>query len=220
MSVFGANSGFGAITGWDLQSTSETVVSERAQAFGKTGNESDSELYDKRTNVTSTYKAKANYSVAAPTVPAAIGALLNSRLLLSIQLNTTFNGFVTMTLTGHKHEDGTDGSDLRSIAHGISLTKGFGANEFGLTSGLSGDSTMESSVTISCDHEEVKDANGDTSQGENHNPRIEASITRLGAMGTNTAPSGYDLVSEEPKTENTGFNSFTVQLYKALAFAE
>ena len=213
--AFGATGGFGNITGWDLQTANFTRQSDRVTAASKTNNESDSNIADRRKNWTCTYKANKNYAAAAPTLPANIGASLNSILLLSIAVNTTNSDFATMTLTGHEHVDGTDGAALRSVAHGITLDKGFGANDFD-TSG--GDSVNSSTVTISCDHAEVKDKDGDTSAGENHNPRIEVTAKWLGSGAT--APAGYDETDYSEETGNDNFLYSNVSAHKALAFTE
>lgn len=213
--AFGASGGFGALAGWDLQSVGNSTSSERAVAQSKTGNEADSELYDKRTNVTATYKANKNYAATAPTIPANIGAVLNSVLLTSIAVSTSPTDFATMTLGGHAHVDGTDGTGLRSVAHNMALTKGFGANAFGITGG---DSIMDGSVTITCDHAETKDANGDTAAGENYNARIELRAKVLGSGAI--LPANFDETERSVDTENTGFTSESVSAVKPLVLAE
>jgi hypothetical protein len=204
------------LAGWDLQSTSDVEQSKRVTSPTKTNNEATSKVYDRRKNVTSTYKARANYAASPPTIPAKIGDLLNSAVLLSIQLNTAPNDFVTMTLSGHSHVDGTDGGSLRSIAHSMVLTKGFGVNAFGVTTD---EAAIASSLTIQCDHAEEADADGNTAAGENHNPRMSAQITVTGTVDA-AALTGWDNVQEGPSTTNEGFLSRQVSLEKGLAFAE
>ena len=208
--------GFGDLTGWDLQSQSGPETSERAQMFSATGNESASELFDARRNWTTNYKANKNYAAAAPTIPASIGAVVGAALCTSIAINTTYNDFATMTLSGHEHVDGTDGTSLRSVAHELTLTKGFGADSFDIVAG--GDSLMDCSVTIVCDHAETKDKSGNTSQGENHNPRIEVSAT---VFGTDPTVVGYDEIEvDDNASENTGFQKTPIRGILALAFSE
>jgi hypothetical protein len=218
---FGVSSNpFGDYTGWELQSVSAPAASERAQAFGSQSNEEQSELYDKRISYTATYKAARNYAAVAPSLPTHIGASIADSgnepiILTSISVSPVNNDMASMTLSGHQHVDGTDGTALQSVAHGITMTKGFGANLFGVGLGTA-DSILNSSVTIECDHVETKDADGDTAQGENFNPRISISVTSIG-KGT-TAPSGYDVISRTPDESNTEFETESVEYYKALAF--
>lgn len=225
--VFGASSGFGALTGWNLQKVSDPKSRKRAIATSKTNNETDSNVYDERQDITATYKAKTNYAAAAPTIPALIGALVNTYILTSIRLSLSASGFVTMVLAGHKHtaSGASDGSDLRSIAHGISLSKGFGAGGLyegagALVPGGTFESIRSAELVIECDHEEDGgDSDGITTQGENHNPRISGSFSCFGT-GPITAPSGYDEPNHTPDRDNAGYNEVSVQFYKALAFAE
>lgn len=213
--AFGAAGGFGDYAGWALQSATFSQQSTRANALSKSGNESDSNLCDRRKNWTCTYKAKQNYAAAAPTVPPNIGEVTNGILLTSIALNTSPSDFATMTLGGHEHVDGTDGAGLRSVAHGVTLAKGFGADAFGTTGG---DSVNTGSATITCDHAETMDADGDTEAGENHNPRIEVQARWLGDGAT--APAGYDETDYSEETGNDNFLYSTVSAFKALAFSE
>jgi len=218
--VFGATGDiFGTQIGWDLQSATYTDQSERAAAFGATGNETNSEVYDQRRNWTCNYKANVNYTATAPTIPASIGAQTvvsgeEKVTLTSIVINTVYNDFATMVLSGHQHVDGTDGSAaLRSVAHGITISKGFGAQAFGTTGG---ESVESGSCTITCEHAEAKDENGDTCAGENHNPRIQLNVTWLGQGAT--APANYDTTSVDNPTDNNGFSHSTIQCEKPLAF--
>jgi len=213
--TFGATGGFAAPAGWALQNATPTEQSERATASSKTGNVTDSELYDKRKSWTCTFKAKVDYSKVAPTIPTEIGAIVDNILLTSIQINTTDTDFATMVLSGHEHIDGTDGTTMRKIAHNIMLTKGFGANAFGCTGGTNVES---GSCSISCDHAETKNENGDTAQGENYNPRIEVNVTMNGSGAA--APAAYDETSVDTPTENAGFVKSSVSAIKDLAFTE
>jgi len=205
-----ATSRFGTVTGWEKQSASENEVSVRANAFDGIGNESQSNLYDKRVEVTEEWKA--NLTTTAPTIPASIGAVTNDYVLTGITVSTVNNDFATMTLTGHKHEDGSDGT-LKSVSHGITLQRGFGTSNFGSSGGESIDS---SSANIELDHAEVADAGGDTDRGENHNPRVSITVTVLGTGVT--APSTYDTISVSADSTNTDFIRATGEFYKPLQF--
>lgn len=214
---------FGTLTGWELQTGSSPEGSQRSTYSSKTNNVLGSTLYNKRKEVTQNFKAKANYAATAPTIPAAIGALLGSLILTRIHLTLTNNGFVMMSLTGHQHTQGTsgngDGTSLRSIAHNITLTKGFGAGALSIAPGGTFDSIRSADLTIECDHEETADADGNTTQGENHNPRISGSFTVFGT-GPVTPPSGYDMTQHTPDTTNEGYATVSIQITKDLAFAE
>jgi hypothetical protein len=211
MAIFGsAGIGFGALTGWAIQTSNPVDENKRANTLGETGNEAAKNLFDDTQRVTTTYKA---ILPGAIVVPASIGAVVNDIVLESIQLSTDAEDFATMTLTGHAHIDGDHGS-VRSVAHGITLRAGFGASAFGVTGTID---VRSSECTISCEHLDVPDEDGDTAAGENFDPKIEGSVRILGSGGT--VPAGYDRLEDGTDASNTDFQYQTLRFYKALAFA-
>lgn len=213
--AFGSEQPFGALTGWNYTSASVTVDKERANALDETGNETASRLYDERTNVTASLVAA---GATAPTVPPALGDVVNGYLITSIQLSTSRDGFATMTLTGHNHAASAHATVERTVAHGITLASGFGAQDFmGGTAGTDA-SIRSGSITIECQHADETDNDGDHLVGENYNPMLTAETEWVG-VPTTAAGSGWDVTSKPNPTENTGFESTTVSGTKALAFA-
>lgn len=200
--------GFGTLEGWDIQNSDANDENKRANVLGPTGNETASNVFDDTQQVTTTYKA----NTAAPTVPATLGADVNGVTLTQIQLSTDSEDWATMTLTGHAHTDGTHGT-CRTVAHGISLTAGFGASAFGVTGG---ESVRTGECTISCDHYDEPDGVGDTVAGENYNPRIEITVKVLGSGAT--LPEGYDRTTNPTSGTNTTFQYETISGIKALEF--
>lgn len=205
--VFGAATlGFGALTGWNIQSADDTNESKRRNSLGSTGNETVGSVYDTTQNVTTSYKAAA---AAAPDIPD-LGEVINGIAVTSIALGTDSEDYATMTLTGHAHTHGT----LRTVAHGITLDSGVGASRFGVTGG---DSARSSECTISCEHQDVPDDQGDTVAGENYDGKIEITCKVLGTGAA--APATYDLISTGIEGSNTDFQFTTVKCFKALALA-
>lgn len=214
MSTFGADDlGFGTLAGWAIQSCTAVDENKRANTLGPTGNDVASKLHDDTQQVTTVYKALAD--PAAPVIPAAIGADVNGVTLTGISISTDAEDFATMTLTGHVHEDGTHGT-CRSIAHGMSLTAGFGASAFGCALGSA--TVRESSCEITCEHVDEPDGDGNTIAGENYNPKVEISVKVLGSGATIAA--GFDRLEDGTEAENTGFQfQSPLRGIKPLAFA-
>lgn len=207
--TFGASGlGFGALTGWAIQSSDPTEESQRATAPNESGNVVESEIYDKTENVTTTYKAAAKSP--APAVPATLGAVVNGITLLGISLSTDSEDWATMTLTGHVHVDGEHGT-VRTLAHGITLDtgRGFGASRFGVTGG---DSVRSSECNITCEHNDVQDEVGDTVAGENYDGKVEITARLLGSGGA--APAGYDLLADGTEGSNTDYQYNTIRCIK------
>lgn len=212
MATFGrGTSKFGTQNGWEFQGQSNPTTPKRETAHDELNNEIASELYDERIEINENFKAAVKATV--PTIPAVIG-MLNLLTCTQIQINTTNKDFAGLNLVGHEHTDGTDNGDVFSIAHGMTLDRGFGASTFGFT-GVT--EVTESSCTIKCEHAEVP-GDGDTAAGQNHNPGIEISITAYD--GAATPPSGFEVTDTRLGTDAEGYQTTTTVAYKALAFAE
>jgi hypothetical protein len=210
-STFGAGTlGFGALTGWAIQSSNSSDENKRANTLNETGNESVSNLFDDTTQVTTSYKATVT---TAPTVPATLGEVINGVTLTGIQLSTDAEDFATMTLTGHIHVGGTHGT-VRTASHSISLRAGFGASPFGVT----GNTTVRSSdCSITCEHIDVPDEDGDTAAGENYDGKIECTVRVLGSGAS--VPSGFDRLANATDASNTDFRYQELRFYKAISMA-
>jgi hypothetical protein len=207
-STFGAASlGFGALTGWAIQSSNSSDENKRANSLSEVGNEAVKNLFDDTTQVTTTYKATVT---TAPTVPATLGAEINSVTLTGIQLSTDAEDFATMTLTGHIHVDGTHGT-VRTASHGMTLRAGFGGSPFN----VGGNTTVRSSdCSITCEHIDVPDEDGDTAAGENYDGKVECTVRVLGSGAT--VPAGFDRLANATDASNTDFRYQELRFYKAI----
>jgi len=208
--VWGATDlGHGTLVGWEIQSVTVSDENKRGTAPDETGNEVASNLYDDTQQVTTNYKAIVK---TAPSIPANIGAEINGITTTQITVSTDSEDFATMTLTGHVHTGGTHG-DCKSVAHGMTLDRGFGASDFGVTGG---ESVRSSELTITCEHSDVPGAEGDTAGGENYNPRIEISVRVLGDGAS--LPAGFDRMTDALEGASEDFQYTTISGIKPLAF--
>lgn len=212
--VFGSsNVGFGDLAGWSIIGNDSDDAFKRGEAFGPTGNEVASNLYDETVTVSTRYQAN---STSTPTVPATLGATLNDLTITGISLSTSAEGFAEMTLSGHKHvSPGTHGT-VRTVAHGITLDRAFGVSAFGVsvteTNGL-----YSSTCNIETQHQDAPGTLGHTIAGENYDGKITIEVT---ATGTLTATlSGYDCTSVKTPQSNTDFKRQSATFIKALAMA-
>lgn len=216
--TFGAAASFGALTGWNEQSSSSSVVSDRARTLDEAGNQAASNLHNERTEVTTNYEAAATSGVSV--LPASIGALTNSLIVTGIDVSTSATGFASCTVTGHNHTDNahTESPALESVAHAIASTVGFGAVDF--LGGTAGDNAAveSSTLSISCEHNDVVAEDGDHLVGENYDPKITATTVWNG-VPTTAVGAGWDNVSVVTETTNTGFLKTTATGEKALTFA-
>jgi len=209
--VWGATGlGHGALTGWEIQSVTVSGDNKRGTAPDEIGNEAASKLYDDTQQVTTTYKATEK---TAPSIPANIGADINGITTTQISVSTDSEDFATMTLTGHVHTVGTHGT-CKTVAHGMKLDRGFGASDFGVTGG---ESVRSSELTITCEHAEVPNAEGNNAAGENYNPRIEISVRVLGSSPS--LPEGFDRMTDALEGASEDFQYTTIAGIKPLAFS-
>ena len=215
--TFGAAASFGAQTGWNENSSGVNVASDRGVSLDEIGNEAASQLHNERTEVSTNY---ASAATAAPTIPATLGAIVNSLVLTGISVQTSGTGFATMTLTGHNHTDNAHGASpaLASVAHGISISAGWGGEDF--LGGTAGDNAAveSSSLDITCEHTDVTGATGNHLVGDNHGPKISATTVWNGAPASPVGE-GWDKVSVATETTNQGFLKTTVTAEKSLAFS-
>ena len=212
---FGASERFGAFTGWEAQGGDSAVNKTRAVALDKMGDEAASDLHDERTEVTCRYQCNNNTN----TIPATIGAVVESLDLTSIEISTAEGRAAEMSLAGHNHTNNAHADTLRQAAHGITLAKAFGATDF--MGGTAGDnaSCIEGSINISVEHVDQNDADGDHLVGENYGGKIEARSTWAGVPSV-PAVAGWDVTVVTTTDENTGFQKTVVTGVKALALAE
>lgn len=213
---YGASEGFGAFAGWESQGTTDSKGQTRAVALDDQGEEAASQLHDEKQEVTSRYVCNNDTN----TIPAEIGALVNGLILTSIAIRTSPDGFAEMTLTGHNHTENAHAESpaLKKAAHGITLAKAFGVTDFLGDSDGTNDSAISGEVTISCEHADQNDGDGDHLVGENHGGKIDAKTEWCGdhtVVGT-----GFDLTINPSETdENTGFLKKSASGVKALVLA-
>ena len=209
--VWGATGlGHGVLTGWEIQSVTVSEENKRGTAPDEIGNEAASKLYDDTQQVTTTYKATVK---TAPSIPSNIGADINGITTTQISVSTDSEDFATMTLTGHVHTAPATHGTCKTVAHGMKLDRGFGASDFGVTGG---ESVRSSELTITCEHAEVPNAEGNTAAGENYNPRIEISVRVLGSSPR--LPGGFDRMTDALEGASEDFQYTTIAGIKPLAF--
>ena len=150
MIPFGATQEFGAIAGWNEQSPDRATNSERKFSLNKDGEETASVVHSPKIEVNAPYDAASDGTVA---IPGTLGALVNSLVLTSIDVNTVADEMAKLTLQGHNHSENPHAaSDCKEAAHGISDIFGFGATDFlGGTAGTAAE-LKSGRITIKCEH--------------------------------------------------------------------
>lgn len=205
---------FGAQTGWKMQSSTVSDKKERAFVLDETGNEVASELFNEMNEYQAKYTCQSNTN----TVPANIGKLVGNGILTSISISTSNKAPATMDLTGHQHVGLAHADTLKSGAHGITVSKFFGAIDFLGGTGGTGAALVSGTVTIACQHQDIEDGDGAHLVGENYNCMITATSVWSGTVSV-AATAGWDVTVTETPTGNTGFIQTTVTGTKKLALS-
>jgi hypothetical protein len=214
--TFGTTTKFGSLTGWAPNGATLSKTKDRAAALDGIGNEVASTTFNERTEYSQEFVSSAT---SAPTIPDTLGELVGSCVLTGISITTNATDFVKMTLTGHQHSDNAHADTLMRVEHGITLSSGFGAQDF--LGGTAGDNaSLESStVNISCNHTDVQDGTGDHLIGQNHTATAQASSTWIGVPTTGVGE-GWDATDTGSTTEsNTGHVRTSYAATKSLTLA-
>lgn len=224
--VFGAGTeGFGAHTGWDLQSSSTSKSKSVARVLNNAGTEAAINAFNEMQEISSTYKCSNDTN----TVPASLGAVVASHVLTSIEITAVPDDYVTMVLSGHKHNDSTPAAPGNEVTHGVTVPDAFGIGVTteaisspvetftSMTTGNAGADYTSITIRISCEHAEAVGAAGTTVAHENYDANIELTINALSAI---TAPTGYTVTAQTaPQAGNTEFSTYSLTCRKKLTLA-
>lgn len=215
--TFGSASIFGTIAGWNAQGKSSAIQQQRSSALDELGNVVASSLHTDITEVSQPFMCNNDTN----TIPADIGALMNSAWILTgINISTSNTSYAQMTLSGHNHTNATHAASpaLNKVAHTIAVSKAFGCTDFlGGTAGAAA-APVSSSCNITCSHQDEYDEDGDHIVGDNYNCQIQAETTWVGVPSV-TAAAGWDVTSVTTTDENTGFVKTVVTGTKNLVMA-
>lgn len=221
-SSFGAAQSFGAISGWNEQNSDSTIGQDRAFTLSKDGNETDSKVFNQKTEVSVPYKANTDGTIA---IPGTIGAVLNSTLLTQIRVNTKADDYADMTLSGHQHAVNPHvAGAVKTGTHAIPSIYGFGAHCFlGGTAGTTSGGILSSSLDIKCEHKDVvagiDENSGTQAEGDNCHCVIECETVWNGVPEV-TSDGSWDLtITAGTKTNNQDAKTTTVRGTKTLALA-
>ena len=214
--TFGAETALGTYAGWKVTGSGNPASStERASAFDELGNEVASATFNTKTDYSANYDC--NNDTNEP--PETIGALVGSTAILTgINISTSNKDCAKMALSGHNHATVAHADTLIQAAHGITVSKAFGAIDFLGGTGGEGATVLSGTVNITCNHQDVEDGDGDHCAGQNSAGMITATTVWQGTV-TTPADTGWDVTQNDVATSNTGVKTTTITATKALVLA-
>lgn len=194
-------SSIGNITGWEVQTGSDSTSLDRAQALGADGDEIASQTHNSKISATTSYVIKATNA----SVPK-LGAIINGYHIDSIAITFNATAFVMMSLTGHKH-----GSTAHPACRTYSLSISTISQLFGCPSTIpcgltvaTGTGTGVRSITFSASLNHVDELNnvGNFLAADNYDGK-ETITVQLCDTANCTAQTGWDITSSGDDTGNT-----------------
>jgi hypothetical protein len=213
--TYGASAIFGAVTGWKYVGGSSDQTHGIAEAHDELGNVAAHSQTDEMLPKSANLECYDDTN----TVPASIGAILNSIDLTGITINLNYKDKATMSLTGHNHTANAHAS-LNLAAHGMSVTTAFGAND--VLGGTAGDvATVESaSINITCEHMDEPDEGGvDHFAGQNFNGKVQVTQTWIGVPTTPYDTAIWTGSATQTVGKNDGLTRTVVNVVKYLTLA-
>ena len=194
---FGDTSAFGDLAGWEIQTgPNPSTETSYANALGRDGDEIRHAGYGAKTSATCTYVSTA--TSGSLTLPK-VGAILNGYHVDSVSVAYEQTGFPTLTVTGHRHDDGSPDKATRTYSPSVELP----AVTLGVPSELDGAFSLSASAecgmrsltySLTCTHVDEMDADGGHLAGENHDgvETLSAEFTGKVTVGS----SGTDVVAD------------------------
>lgn len=218
---FGTASQFGTLTGWIAQDASVTITEQLARVLDTDGNEAGSNLYDKKTDVSQNFKAGSD----GENIPSLnIGGKHGNYIVTSITVNTTWNDFATISLTGHNHDVSAHTNTLAQADYNDGALDALDGHTFGACEFLgatAGNAVLQnSSMTIACQHVDHNSPTGNHAIGENYDCVITVNETWHGQPTSYVDSNSSWKVTNIAKSEsNTDFETYTVTAQMPLALS-
>jgi hypothetical protein len=138
-------------------------------------------------------------------------------IITGCNINATAGQYVTLQLTGHNHPERVHGSDVRGFNLSTELAElaswdGFGVPDMGVTTGNDASPTSLS-ISITCPHQDVNDADGTHLIGYNQPPKIDINMGFEGIPTSKTeaaieTDSGFIVDSVDESSANSAFKTF------------
>lgn len=213
--TYGASAIFGAITGWKYVGGSSDQNHGIAEAHDELGNVAAHSQIDEILPRSASLECVDDTN----TVPATIGAIVNSIDLTGITINLRNKDKATMSLTGHNHTANAH-SSLNCLAHGMSVSSAFGAEDvLGGTPGTT--ATVESAtINITCEHMDEPDEGGkDHFAGQNYNGKVQVTQTWIGVPTTPFDDTIWTGTAKQTTDKNDGLTRTVVNVTKYLILA-
>ena len=196
---FNPTSPFGDLTGWAIQTNNPTTSVTRAQALGSAGDELASKLHDTRTSVSATYVLQTATGCKIPK----FGEILGGYHVDTVVISFSNTAFVTMTVTGHKHE--TSDHPVCRTYTGSLITI---ASNFGCPSTLvglqipSGAGVRSYTWSLQGNHQDELGSAGEFLAADNYDGNETVDV-ELCDSGTITAENGWDITTASNSLGNT-----------------
>jgi hypothetical protein len=213
---------FGGFTGWVIQTGGNPSLQDgRASELGSDGDEIAHEGFDAKTSVTCVYGP--TVYTGNLTIPV-VGQIKNDFHVDSVAVAYNQQGFPTMTVTGHKHEDGDPDADCRTYTPTVVLP----ARKVGIPSAFVDTTPVTPAdvfklavaavvgmkgftYTLSCTHVDEPDGDGGHLAGDNHDGVEKIDVELSGEAAAEEYTIGAAFFAETNAVGNQGNTSKTTR---------
>jgi len=195
------------------QSSSNDTQKTRASAKGADGDEVASNAHDTKNAISCTYLYKATSGDIAVT-NLYIGKVTGGYHIDQIVVAYSNAGWPMITVTGHNHGTAAhaDGSNVM-VKPSLTLPAGFGCPEL-FTNGGATSSIVSATYTLSAEHTDVLDKDGEHLAGDNHGGMETVAAQYYGTPSLTTT--GWDVTSSNAQDSNSDFDQVSISATRAI----
>jgi hypothetical protein len=204
---------------WRSQNTNNDDQAARAIAQGNDGDQVASTLYDDKNEVSGNYTWVSADPIWTDTsaenlLPIGTVAGAGSYMCQQEVVSYSNNAYPTLAATGHNHDDNPHAdTEMVEYSPSIVLAGGFGVPDI-LANADTDSSPTAATYTLTAEHQDVNDKDGNHLAGDNYNGSESLSLTYYGSPSLTTT--GWDITSANSGDANADFDTYVIALEKGL----
>jgi len=223
--ALGASNLFSLGANFHAQSSESPHQRDASNMMDADGNNQCETMINNRTDYSNSFSycnASPNIKTDLGAVLTAWGTILDSKAPDSMTINFALGAYATVDITGHNHDNNehtSTGLGVSNVSAAVPASAGFGVPSFGLTVGANS-TPISASITISHNHIDENDANGEHWVGINTTFRAEMSLELLGLPTSQTVAAietdlaGWTVDTNGPADGNQELDRFVITAHR------
>jgi len=207
------------------QSSDSPHQRDASNMLDAAGNNQCETMINNRTEYTNNFaycNATPDIKTDLGTVLTAFGTVADSKLPTALNINFAAGQYATVDITGHNHDSNPHTLALSGVADvsaAVPASAGFGVPDFGITLG-DNSTPISASISISLNHIDENDADGEHWSGTNTTFKVDMSIELLGLPTSLTVAAlesdmtGWTVDSNGGSDNNQSLDHFTITAHR------